>query len=245
MPSRASCAALVRSPVPRDRFDQIAALGADPAREPERQTVGGQPPGFIEVGPLGDQGVRRPHRHRPALERGAQLLLGRAHVKALAQSGHRPSQLIHGEQRHAMGRPVAEPKLALAGAHLVGESPSSRHHHDGTRRLRDGIEPGGELGRAHHAAAKLDHDRRCPDRNGRNVGRHAQGSARHGQTLPLERTISTPTAPGSLSSFSIMTVTRAARGWARQCCAIRSAKVSTKLMWPRATMSLMPLTMVS
>ena len=58
--------------------------------------------------------------------------------------------------------------------------------------------------------------------------------ARHRQALPLARTISTPTAPGSLSSFSMVTLTAAARGWARQWLATSSAKVSTRLIWPRA-----------
>ena len=40
---------------------------------------------------------------------------------------------------------IAEAEPALAGADLVGERPSSRNDHDGTRAPRDGVEPSSKL----------------------------------------------------------------------------------------------------
>ena len=134
-PSRASWRGAARVRCPRDGLDQIAALGAEPAGEPKRQAVGGQPPGFLDIGALGDQGIRRPDRHVTPLERRRASAASVAPTsKPWPQPGHGPGELIHGEQRHAVRRPVAEPELALAGAHLVGESPSPRHHDDRARR---------------------------------------------------------------------------------------------------------------
>ncbi len=137
MPSRASWrGAEPGLSGPRDRFDQIAARRADPSREPERETVRGEAPGRFEIGALGDQGIRRPYGDLAPLQRGAKLGLGRAHGEALPQACHRPGELIHGEQRHAVRRPLAEAELGLASAHLVGQGPSPRHHDDGPRAPR-------------------------------------------------------------------------------------------------------------
>ena len=46
----------------RDRLDQIAARGAEPRREPEREAVRGEPPGALDIGASGDRGIRRPDR---------------------------------------------------------------------------------------------------------------------------------------------------------------------------------------
>ena len=66
----------------RDRLDQIAARGAEPAAEPEREAVRGEPPGLLDVAAAGDQGVRRPDRDGAARERIAQLGFGGAHGEA-------------------------------------------------------------------------------------------------------------------------------------------------------------------
>ncbi len=104
----------------------------------------------------------------------------------------------------------------------------------GETRAGKRIEPGAELGRADHAAAEFHHHRvRGNDtRHGRACPACA-GSKRTfdtGQPRDRRRTISTPTAPGSFSSFSIFTLTEAARGCARQRVAISSASVSTRLI---------------
>ena len=81
----------------RDRLDQIAARGTNPRGEPERETVGGEPPGFLDVACVRRSGIRRPDRHTAALERITQLGFGGPHGETLPQTGNRPGQLIHGE----------------------------------------------------------------------------------------------------------------------------------------------------
>ncbi len=70
---------------------------------------------------------------------------------------------------------VAEAEPGLAGAHLIGQSPSPGHHDDGTRRGGNGIEPGGKLARADDAAAELDDDQARVTAGGRRFGMRAQG----------------------------------------------------------------------
>src|SRR6476469_9584993 len=169
-----------------------------------------------------------------------QRLLGVANLEAGAQGRHRAGKLVHGEQRHAVRGAIAKTELRLCNANLVGQRPSPRHDHNGALARRDDIEPGRQLAGAHHAATELHHNRTGLRRNAGLTDSARQGLAAHSRQLRLrQRTISTPTAPGSLSSFSIFTLTEAARGWARQRVAISSAKVSTRLMWSCARMSLM------
>ena len=111
-----------------------------------------------------------------------------------------------------MGCGIAEAELCLAGAHLVGERSSSRYHDDRASCRHDGVEPRRELRRAHDAAAELDDHGTGVGGERQGFGSLAQGGIAHPHALPLPRLISTPTAPGSLSSFSILTVTADARG---------------------------------
>ena len=78
---------------PGNRLDEVAALGPDPCREPERETVGGEPPGFLDVAAARDQRVRRPDRIGAARERSVELGLRRTDGKATAQSRHSPGEL--------------------------------------------------------------------------------------------------------------------------------------------------------
>ena len=136
-------------------------------------------------------------------------------------------------------------RAALAGTHLIGQSPSSRNHDDGTRRRGDGVEPGGKLGRADHAAAELDDDRpRLPASGASSASARARlGPAMVSASLGAHDLDAD--GAGFLVELLDLHRDRAARGWARQWRATSSARVSTRLIWPRAMMSLMPLMIVS
>ncbi len=109
MPSCASCAALAVRPWPRDGLDQIAALGADPPSEPKREAIGGETPGFLDVGALGDQGVRRPDGHGPLVERGAQLGL-RSRPRRSPAATPPPPRQADPWRAAPCGGPMASPK---------------------------------------------------------------------------------------------------------------------------------------
>ena len=125
---------------------------------------------------------------------------------------------------------VAEAERRLRGPHLVGQGPSSRHDDDRPWARGNDIEPGGRA-RGERTTLPPSFTTTRPGCGARPrleaFGRQSLG--RH-QVRSRRRTISTPTAPGSLSSFSILTLTEAARGWERQRVAISSARVSTRLM---------------
>src|SRR5581483_10114500 len=216
-------------PRPRDRLDEIAGPRAKPPREPEREAVGGDAPALLDVGPLRDERIGCPHGDKAAVEGGPDVVFGRADLEALAQARDRPGELVHGEKRHAVGRTVAEAEACLAGAHFVGKRPAARNDDNGRARIHNRLEPRSKVGRADDAAAELDYERPAGAVAGGGGEASADGAAAHFASS-LVRTISTPTAPGSLSSFSIITRTDAARGCARQRSAIRSASVSTRLI---------------
>ena len=111
-------------------------------------------------------------------------------------------------------------ELGLRLAHRIGEGAAAGDDDAGDARAPDDFQNVAEAPALRQAAAELDD------------GRPHDGA--HGLR---GRTISTPTAPGPRSSFSTRTSTDTMRLSARQRSAMRSANVSTRLMWPAATMA--------
>src|SRR5215471_18640225 len=68
--------------LPQDGLDQIAAGGADARHKPKRETVGGQPPRLLEIGPPSHQRVRRPDGNGAASACGPKIGLSGAHGEA-------------------------------------------------------------------------------------------------------------------------------------------------------------------
>jgi hypothetical protein len=50
----------------------------------------------------------------------AKVFFGCAHFATITYTRNRPSELIHGQERHSMGRDVTEAQLALTIPHLIG-----------------------------------------------------------------------------------------------------------------------------
>src|SRR5690606_7199891 len=158
------------------------------------------------------------------------LHLGASGKKAIVQVTKHQTKLLHGKNRHGVGRRIGKADACLRIAHLVRKRPTARNDDQRHGCLRQGLDPAEKRVIGNRAAAKFDDGEP-----------HRAPASRSVRT----RSISTPTLPGAISSFSTRTTTRSTRGSDKTWVATFSARVSARSTWPRATMVRIPSMMMS
>src|SRR5690606_16252393 len=148
----------------------------------------------------------------------------------LDQVAEQYAELHHRQNGQEVVDRLSETDDWLGIAHLVRKWPSPGHDDQRHAALAERLNPAEQCGIGKCAAAKFDDGEA-----------HLAPASRSLRT----RSISTPTLPGAISSFSTRTTTRSTRGSDRTWVATFSASVSARSTWPRATIVRIPSMMMS